>query len=114
MFNMYSYYVDYIERKYTQNILLDDDSLIQDFMVVILFPEADVTKCTLAERVTSVEKHLNTWGAKQLLNPFLRPNNREGWRSLLALYNRILLYIEDYLGKANCTDTCRSYWQFLG
>ncbi|VUC25405.1 unnamed protein product, partial [Clonostachys rosea] len=93
MFKVYSHHVDYIKRRHTQNILLDDDSLVQDFMAVILFPEADVTKCTPAERVASVEKHLDTWGAKQLPNPFLTPYNREGRRSLLALYDRILLLL---------------------
>lgn len=49
IFKVYSNHLEYIKRKYNESVLVNDYSLIQDFMAVILFPEADVTECTQEE-----------------------------------------------------------------
>ncbi|CAH0052532.1 unnamed protein product [Clonostachys solani] len=112
MSKVYSNHLDYIERKHNENILINDYSLIEDIMAVILFPEADVTKCIPEERVTAVEKHLHAWGAKQLPNPFLRLHSDEERISLVVLFGPISLYVEDCLGKANGARVRRSYRRF--
>lgn len=77
---------------------LHDSSLVQDAMAVLLFPTSTPT-IHPSGRIAAIDTHLQTWGAKQFPDPFLGADI-PSMRALDSLYQKICLYVKDYLSKA--------------
>ncbi|KAH7020306.1 hypothetical protein EDB80DRAFT_821196 [Ilyonectria destructans] len=81
----------------------DDDSL-QDAMGIVLFPVMHPTDTDFS----AISRHLKLWGSAQLPNPF-QEHGINMLKSLDGLYNRLSMYMEDYITKATAIYPPRAY-----
>lgn len=83
-----------------------DDSLINDAMAVVLFPQP--SSSSFSEHAHSINRHLQSWDAQTLPNP-IRGKDLDGMMRLGRLFKTLRVYIQDYLAKATAAFPPRAY-----
>ncbi|KAI1184711.1 hypothetical protein F5B17DRAFT_410943 [Nemania serpens] len=107
----YTAYKDYIDCNLLVTKVNLDDDMVQDAMAIILFPPRN--NAGLAESVPQ-RHHFLEWFNRRFPNPLKKepPMNEKDKnlvKEIAKLYNRLLLFIEDYLTKATAACPSREY-----
>lgn len=98
LLRVYTQYRNVVTRHRLANILdLDiDGTTLQDAQLIIHFPSTDGRKVSFS----AISECLDTWDAQTFPNPLKQHSNPESITRLHRFFNRLVVFIEDYLSKS--------------
>lgn len=98
LLRVYIQYQHVVMRHQLANILdLDiDGTMLQEAQLIIHFPSTDGPIVSFS----AIPECLDTWDAQNFPNPLMQHSNPESITRLYRFFNRLVVFIEDYLSKS--------------